>query len=171
MGFLSELKDFIDPAPPRSATNAPHTLTATSHAIAIRADGTDKAIGRIQSWAPSQTRAVQALYEINAATNGEVAENVPGNMGGLTIQVARYDLYAQRMEEAWGPEFNIGEMLCNQTNPLTIREKWVKPTGEYNVYVYTGCWFSSLGRNFSVQGDRIILVSATLQYEKKRRFV
>lgn len=169
MGFLSELKDFIDPSPKRSATNAPNTQTATSHAIAIRAGNTD--IGRIQSWAPSQTRQIQTLYEINAATNGEIYENVPGNLGGTTIQITRYDLYSARMEEAWGPEFDIGEMLCNQVNPLTIREKWVKPSGEYNVYVYSGCWFSSLGRNFAVQGDRIILVSATLQYEKKRKFI
>lgn len=169
MGFLSELKDFIDPKPQRSATIAPNTATATSHAIAIRSG--KETIGRIQSWAPSQIRAVQSLYEINAATLGEIAENVPGVIGGTTIQVARYDLYTKRMEAAWGDEFDIGEMLCNQVNPLTIQEKWVKPSGEFHVFMYTGCWFSSLGRNFSVQGDRIILVSATLQYERKRRFI
>jgi len=168
--FLDKLKWLNNKLNPdqRSATNAPATETATSHAIAIRSGG--KRIGRIQSWTPSQSRAVTPIYEINAATVGDVAENVPGVASGLTIQVVRYDLYTTRMEGAWGEGFELREMLCNQNNPLNIEEKWVRPTGEFRVYVYSGCWFSNMGRQISVQGDRIISVSATLQYERKRRF-
>lgn len=146
----------------------PNTTTATSHAIAIRANGVT--IGMIQTWAPSQTRGITAVYELNPATTGEIIENVPGNVGGTTIQVSRYDLFNKRMEEAWGTAFDIQDMLSNQNDPLTIQERWSQPNGTVNVYVYTGCWFSSLGRNFAVQGDRIINVSATLNYVKKRKF-
>ena len=157
------------PPPARSATNAPFTNTATSHAIAIRVD--QETIGMIQSWAPSQSRAVQAVYEINSVTQGDVAENIPGVASGLTIQVSRYDLFSTRMEQAWGEGFDLREMICNQANPLRIQEKWVRPDGSYSVYIYSGCWFANMGRQMSVQGDRIINVSATLQYERKRRFV
>lgn len=146
----------------------PNTSTATSHAIAIRANGVT--IGMIQTWAPSQTRTITPVYELNPATTGEIIENVPGNVGGTTIQVSRYDLFSKRMEEAWGAAFDIQDMLSNQNEPLTVQERWSQANGTVNVYVYTGCWFSSLGRNFAVQGDRIINVSATLNYVKKRKF-
>ena len=75
----------------------PNTSTATSHAIAIRAGGVT--VGMIQSWAPSQSRTVTPVYELNPATTGEIIENVPGNVAGTTIQVSRYDLFSTRMEE------------------------------------------------------------------------
>lgn len=146
----------------------PNTSTATSHAVAIRAGGVT--VGMIQTWAPSQSRTVTAVYELNPANTGEIIENVPGNVAGTTIQVSRYDLFKRRMEEAWGSGFDLNEMLSNQNNPLTIQERWSQYDGTVSVYVYDGCWFSSLGRNYSVQGDRIINVSATLNYVKKRKF-
>jgi hypothetical protein len=163
------LPNLFDPPAETSATIAPKTSTATSHAIAIKSGSAT--VGRIQSWSPNQSRAVTAIYEINAATMGDVAENVPGVASGLTIQVMRYDLFSTRMEEAWGEDFQIREMLCNQANPLNLQEKWVYPDGTFSVYMYSGCWFSNMGRTMSVQGDRIINVSATIQYERKRKFI
>ncbi len=145
----------------------PNTTTATSHAIAISVNGV--VIGMVQTWAPSQTRTVTPVYEINPATTGEIIENVPGNIGGTTIQVSRYDLFSSRMEQAWGPAFDIQEMLSNQVDPLTIQEAWARPSGSTSMVIYTGCWFSSIGRNLAVQGDRIINASATLNYVKKYR--
>ena len=143
----------------------PKTNVATSHAIAIRAGGFT--IGMIQSWAPSQSRTITPVYEMNPEHTGEIIENVPGNVAGTTIQVSRYDLFRQRMEEAWGVNFDMGEMLSNQVEPLEIHEKWVQSNGVVSTWGYAGCWFSSLGRNYAVQGDRIINVSATLNYVKK----
>lgn len=165
----SWLYNSLFPPVQTSPTIAPKTNTATSHAIAIKVEGL--LIGRIQSWSPTQSRAVQAAYEINAVTQGDVAENIPGVASGLTIQVTRYDLFDTRMEQAWGEGFDLREMLCNQANPLRIVEKWIKPNGEYSAYVYSGCWFSNMGRQMSVQGDRIISVNATIQYERKRKFI
>jgi hypothetical protein len=41
---------------------------------------------------------------------------------------------------------------------------------EYYVekFWYSGCWFTQLGRNMQAQGDRIVMVNATLQYSKVR---
>jgi len=147
----------------------PNTNVATSHAIAIRAGGVT--IGMIQSWAPSQSRTITPVYEMEPTHTGEIIENVPGNVAGTTIQVSRYDLFNTRMEEAWGVNFNLNEMLSNQVEPLEIQEKWARSNGVISTWVYEGCWFSSIGRNYAVQGDRIINVSATLNYVKKWKFI
>lgn len=146
----------------------PNTSIRTSHALAIRAGGV--VIGQVQEWAPSQTRGVTATYEINPATAGEVFENVPGNIGGLTISVSRYDLFKKKMEQAWGSSFSI-QMLSDQNNPLEITEKWSNPDGTTELLVYTGCWFTQLGRQHSASGDRIVMVRAQLQYQKVRSFL
>lgn len=136
------------------------------HAISIRVDGTT--IGQIQDWTPQQNRTVTPVYELNSATSGEPIENAPGNLGGLTIGVTRFDLYSKKMEEVWGSGFSI-QMLSDQANPLQIQEKWTNPSGSPETWVYTGCWFTSLGRNHSAQGDRITKVNASLMYVKKYR--
>ena len=144
----------------------PVTTTRTDHAISIRVDGVT--IGQIQDWTPQQSRTVTPTYELNSATSGEVLENVPGNIGGLTIGVNRYDLYTAKMEEVWGVNFNI-QMLTDQSEPISVQEKWLVPDGSPEIWVYTGCWFTSLGRNHSAQGDRITKVNASLMYQRKYR--
>lgn len=144
----------------------PNTATRTSHACSIRVDGVT--IGMIQSWNPAMGRTVTPIYEINSATSGEVIENVPGNITGLTMTVDRVDLFNKKMEEVWGANFNI-QMLTDQTNPITIQEKWLNPNGSPEIWMYTGCWFTSLGRNQSSSDDRIIRVNAQMMYVKKYR--
>jgi hypothetical protein len=144
----------------------PVTTTRTDHAISIRVDG--ETIGQIQDWTPQQSRTITATYELKSDTSGEVVENVPGNIGGLTLGVNRFDLYKAKMEEVWGTNFNI-QMLTDQTEPFTVQEKWLVPNDSPEIWIYTGCWFSSLGRNHSAQGDRITKVNASLSYVKKYR--
>lgn len=144
----------------------PNTSTRTDHAISIRVSGIT--IGQIQDWTPQQSRTVTPTFELNSATSGSVFENVPGNIGGLTIGVNRFDLYSSRMEQVWGPGFDI-QMLTDQSNPITVNEKWLVPNAAPETWIYTGCWFTSLGRNHSAQGDRITKVNASLMYVKKYR--
>ncbi len=142
--------------------STPNTSTATSHGISIVVNGTT--IGMIQTWVPAQNRPAVPTYELNAANSGKVLEQIPGNLGGLTITVTRYDLFQSRMESVWGFEMT---MLSDQTNPIEIWEKMVHPNGTVEVDVYMGCWFTSLGRNLGAQGDRIINVNAALAYASK----
>jgi len=142
----------------------PNTSTRMDHAISIRVDGTT--IGQIQDWTPQQNRTVTPVYELKSATSGEPIENAPGNLGGLTIGITRYDLYNKKMEQVWGSSFTM-QMLSDQTSALQIQEKWSNPTGTAETWVYTGCWFTSLGRNHSANGDRITKVNASLMYVKK----
>jgi len=143
----------------------PQTSIRTSHAISIRANGTT--IGQIQTWAPNQSRTITPAYELRSETSGEVTENVPGNITGLTIQVSRYDLFSSKMETVWGTSKALW-MLSSQLNPLEVEEKWRNPDGSVEKFLYEGSWFSQLGRNMQAQGDRIVLVNATMAYVRCR---
>lgn len=142
----------------------PQTTIRSDHAISIRVGG--ETIGRIQDWTPQQNRTVTPVYELNSDNSGTVIENVPGNIGGLTVTVNRFDLYTARMEQVWGPNFNI-QMLTDQTIALEITERWQRPDGSVESWLYRGCWFTSLGRNHSAVGDRITKVNASLMYVTK----
>jgi len=144
----------------------PTTLTRTDHAISIRANS--KTIGQIQDWTPQQSLTVTPVYQLDSDYSGTVIENVPGNIGGLTITVNRFDLYSTKMEQAWGTNFSI-EMLTDQKVALEITEKWSNPDGTEEKWLYSGCWFTSLGRNHSAVGDRITKVNASLMYVLKKR--
>lgn len=145
----------------------PTTNSRSNHAIAIRVNGIT--IGRIQSWAPNQSRTVTPVYELNAdnpaARGGAIIENVPGNLTGLTISVTRYDLYAARFEEVWGSDFSF-QLLTEQDVGLRITEHWSNPDNTVEEWLYEDCWFTSVGRNHAVQGDRIVMVNGTLQYAR-----
>jgi hypothetical protein len=146
-------------------TNPPSTLVRTSHAMTLRANGIT--VGVIQAWNPGQNRGITPIYEINQNTSGQPLENVPGNVGGLTIQVNRYDLYTVRMEAAFGtPDV---EMLGDMANPFNVVEAWVFPASTTESRVYTGCWFSSLGRSYSATDSRVVMVNASLTYTSRYR--
>jgi len=142
----------------------PITSTRTDHAISIRVNG--KTIGQIQDWNPQQNRTITPTYQLDSAYSGEVFENVPGNITGLNITVNRFDLYNAKMEEVWGSNFDI-QMLTDQTEPFNVVEKWLVPSGSPEQWIYTGCWFASLGRTHSANGDRITKVNASMMYVKK----
>lgn len=152
--------------------NTPETTIRTSHAVSIKADGVT--VGQIQTWAPTQSRTVTPTYQLGADIrdyrSGDVYENVPGNVTNLTIRVDRFDLYQSRMEQVWGIAANI-QMLGQQTASLEIDEMWRHPDQTIERYVYSGCWFTSLGRTLSAVGDRIVNVNATLQYVKVRQLI
>ena len=145
----------------------PNTSVRASHAVTIRVNGIT--IGLVQSWSPNQARPTTPVYELNAATAGDIYERVPMNITGTTINVNRVDLYSKKMEQAWGPNFSIN-MLTDQTNPLNIKEKWSNPDGSSDIIIYSGCWFTSLGRNLPADGDKIVRVNATIDFVRKDDF-
>jgi len=147
----------------------PNTTIRTSHATSIRVANT--IIGQIQTWAPNQSRTVTPTYQLastlDGINSGEVVENVPANITGLTIQVSRYDLFASKMEQVWGTSKALW-MLTKQVNAIEVEEKWSNPDGTTEKFMYFDCWFSQLGRNLQAQGDRIVMVNATLNYARIR---
>jgi hypothetical protein len=128
-------------------------------------------IGLINNWAPTESRTITPIYEINPESSGLPYENVPGNTTGLQISISRYDLWTIRMEQAFGvPVGNSNiRMLNDQKAPFTVNEKWVYPDGSVETWAYVGCWFSQLGRAMRSDDQRTVMVNATLTYLRKER--
>ena len=143
--------------------NPPATRVRTSHAVSIRVRGVT--VGLIQSWGPNQTRTITPVYEVNLAGDGSPVEKVPGTLSGLSIQVSRYDLYTKKMESAFGSS-DYG-MLSSQHQPFSALELWRHPDGTTEGWLYSGCWFSTLGRTLSATDARVVLVNATLEFTRK----
>jgi len=115
------------------------------------------------------SRGITPIYEINVATSGEPLENVPGNVGGLTIGVTRYDLYTKRMERAFGTPDSA--MLGDHNNPFQVVELWRFPDNTQEGFTYIGCWFNQLGRSFSATDARVVMVNASITYARKIRTI
>jgi len=138
----------------------PNTRTASQHIISIRFRGVT--VGLIQRWAPRQQRDMTPIYELNSLTSGRRVDIVPGNVSQLQIDVQRYDLFTRRMHEAFGfPASAIH--LSDHTNPFDVQEIWQLPSGLIIGTVYQGCWFSSIGREYSATGERVIMATAALE--------
>lgn len=147
-------------------SNPPQTSVRTSHAITIKTAG-GLTIGMIKQWNPAQNRDITPIYELNVETSGEPLENVPGNLKGLQIRVQRYDLWTNKMEQAFGTAEL--QQLSEQDRPFMVQEVWRTPTNSVEGWQYTGCWFSNLGRNYQSDDNRVVLVDATLMYVRKSR--
>lgn len=143
----------------------PNTKVMTSHAVTIRMRGVT--VGVIQSWAATQSRAIEPCYEINVLSDGSPVEKVPGSLSGTTIQVSRYDLYSKKMEQVFG--FANLVMLSEQHQPFQCLELWRFPDRRQEGYLYQGCWFSNVGRQLSASDARLVLVNASLEYTRKVR--
>ena len=89
-------------------------------------------------------------------------------MQGLQVTIQRYDVWTEPMEKAFGTADLT--MLSSQNSPFTVQEQWTNPvTRAIEAYEYTGCWFSSLGRNIRSDDTRIVNVSATLVYVTRKK--
>jgi len=150
----------------------PSTLVRTSHSLTIKVPDSGVVVGLINGWNPAITRTITPIYQIAAfhigVQSGNPVEKVPGNVAGMTIAVQRYDIYKQRMEEAFGTVDLT--MLSSQLSPFSVEETWLYPDGNtIERIIYGGCWFSNIGRNYRSDGDRIINVNATLEYVKRTK--
>ena len=149
--------------------NPPQTITATSHGIQIVAKGV--VVGEIIKWTPAtQTRGGTWVYELNYETSGVPVDFVPGNTTGYTINLTRYDLWSSKYEEVFG-DASIEQALGQQYAPFDVRQYLKRPDGTKELWVYRSCWMTSVGRDYGVDGDRIIKVQAVLSYVKKERIL
>ena len=176
---LSAVSDFVRKNNVGIVVNPPLTQTASSHSVTIRTDRGIK-IGRIQSWAPSMTRTVDTVFEVQQLATGEPLEKVSQIQSGNRISVERFELYTFLMGEAFGTPVTAGSnvrgsarndlvSLTMQTKPFNVREVWRDPFNNTRAYVYVGCVFSDLGYTISATDDRIIKARATLEFVRRLR--
>lgn len=155
----------------------PETATFTNHGLLIVSNNSI-IVGACVEWNEGQQQDSTQVFEFGNVTvgagetqrgePGEPFETVPGNVRGQQIQVVRYDLFANMMETAFGTS-DI-ESLAFQKRPFTLREVWSTPEGKYDfTRVYSGCWFTNKGRQHNAEGNRIVRVSGTIAYTKRRK--
>jgi len=171
----------------------PISRVRTSHALTIKANGVS--VGLINGWNPTQSRTVTPIYEVGFDNSGNPVELMPGNINAQQVSINRYDTYITKMEEAFGTPDLV--MLTRQNQPFDVLESWVIPDPSLIVgdapisllirprekeiqttsspspftkkekYLYSGCWFTSLGRTLRSDDNRIVNVTGTLMYTKK----
>lgn len=151
----------------------PNTLVALTHALIIRKKG-GVDIGCVNDWTPRQNRDLAEVYEFGNATEpveaGEPFEIEPGNVRGQQINVRRYDLYTAIIEEIFGDLARTFNSLASQQDPFVLYEEWDPPNnGAGWRWIYSKCWFETIGRTMSTTGDRIVNVDATIRFATKRR--
>lgn len=146
----------------------PTTVTRTSHALTIHGAGRRRGIiGAVHALSVSQTRQVDEEFEVDVFGHGRPIELVPQNLTARTMQINRYDLYHQVMEEVFGDELID---LTDQSSPFSLRTAWGAPLlQKRRIYEYTGCYFTNLGRQASADDNRIVNVDATLVWTRRRK--
>lgn len=153
-------------------SQVPVTRTRTSHGLLIRVAG-GRVVGAVNGFTHTQTREVQDEFEIdvNAVGHGPV-DIVPQNITTRSLQIKRYDLWQRPMEEAFGTGAEL-VTLADQARPFVLRSIWRSPVssllGGRRVYEYTGCYFTSIGRNALSTDNRIVNVDAQITYVLRRR--
>lgn len=157
------------------AVQIPFSTTVTSHGLLIQANR--KAVGAITSWGVRQNATRTPVFEFGnglttgyndvPARPGEPYEVVPGNIGGTTISIRRYDIYTDKFESAFGTREL--EMLTDQDQPSLLREFWTAPDTTLNfTNVYYGFWFQDLGKEMTADGNRVVMANATGIYSRRR---
>ena len=154
--------------------DVPLTTTVSNHGLLIFA-GT-KFIGVVPEWSTQQAQTVTPMYVFGdavvgqndaRAARGEPFENMPGNATGMTINLARYVIYTDRFETAFGTKQL--DMLTYQNSALTFKEVIKGPGQRFDlVSVFYGVWFTSLGYQHSAEGPRSVRAAAAASYTRRR---
>lgn len=151
----------------------PNTEVQLTHALVIKV-APGKIVGAVNEWNPRQSQDLADLYEFGNATRrvsrGAPFEIAPGNIRSQQIDVRRYDLYVEQMEEAFGSLTSGMNMLGDRNDPFELYEEWLAPTNKPKFrWVYRTCWFEQIGRTLSSTGDRVVNVNAVIRYLEKFR--
>lgn len=149
------------------------TVSRLSHSITIRANGVT--IGAIRDLKEDSRQGLKALYGLGtfdqpgrySARSGDPYEIVPNNIEPISLTVDRYDLVTTKLEQAFNTTFDL-TILSNQTSGIDIVQIERRTDGTTEGFVWRGCWFESVGRTLSAEGERVIQVNATIKATTKQ---
>jgi len=150
--------------------NPPDTLIKSSHGIQIKVRG--ETIGAIASWRPADySREMRHIFELNPLSSGHPIDVVPGNLGGFTLDVERYDIWRREFETIFGGDVSLYEALGRQDNPFEIYQYLWHPDGFKELVVYRGTWFNRVGREYRADGERTVMVRAGLTFVRRDKVI
>lgn len=149
------------------------TVSRLSHSITIRANGVT--IGAISELKEEASQGLKALYGLGtfdqpgrySARSGEPYEIVPNNVEPIKLDISRYDLVTTKLEQAFNTGFDL-TVLSNQTSGIEVVQIERRTDGTVEGFAWRGCWFASVGRTISAEGERVIQVNATLNATTKQ---
>jgi len=143
------------------------------HGMSLAVNGS--VVGRIQSFQPTNAynRKVTPVYELSAYTWGQPVDAIPGGSEGLyTASITRGEVWNQELEITCGYT-DVWETLSDQTRPFTLNEYWFKGKDVYQIWEYTGAWFTE--KNFAdaweAEGEGKVNIAGTIGYVRRQRTV
>lgn len=127
-------------------------------------------LGRVQSFNPSQNKALEKIFEINTASGGEAVEIVPGGIPTDEISLDRIDIYPVPFLNAFGGlEANN---LRSQNHPFTITEIIFDPKDIKRTMMieYINCYLTDFSDPIDISdgGSGPITVSGSVQVAFRR---
>lgn len=117
--------------------------TKSTHWVVIRANG--KIVGRIQSFAPTQSRTITRIFELNRYSTGRGVDLVPGVVNDDVVDVEGLELWTEPLEEALGASSSgILASLADQYIPFEFEEVWERPDGGRQTITYYGSFLENI---------------------------
>ena len=136
--------------------------TKNTHWVLIRANG--KTVGRIQSFAPRQTRETTRVFELNRFSTGKGVDIVPGVVATDELTVEGFELWVKSFEEAIGASDRPIEHLADQYAPFDIQEVWYQPDGSVKTRTYYGCFLREANPDpLRGDGDKVYKKTAVIE--------
>jgi hypothetical protein len=135
----------------------------TAPSIVIKATnpaGQMISIGAIKKIDRRITRTNTRRRELDSNVPGISVELIPGAVTDFSITIDRAMLNKSNMLEAFG--ISGVEDLIYQNIPIDIEEHRFNPDGSEQIITYKGCYFNSNPESVDIDGNWLIIQSATL---------
>ena len=136
----------------------------TAPSIVIKAtdpSGKIRSIGAVKKIDRRITRGMTRRRELDSNVPGITVEIVPGAVQTFEITIDRAMLNKSNMLEAFG--IAGVEDLIHQNIPIDIEEHRFRPDGKEQIVTYKGCYFKDNPQTVDIEGDWLIIQSATLE--------
>jgi len=107
------------------------------------------------------SRQMTRRRELDSPVPGITVEIVPGAVDTFELTLDRAMLNRSHMLEAFG--ISGVEDLIHQNIPIEVEEHRFLPSGGEQIVTYSGCYFKDNPLSIDIDGDWLIVQSATLE--------
>lgn len=148
----------------------PNTLLKSGHALLIKLRNPNKVIGAVNNWSVRQQQQLTDAFEFGSVTRRGLPRGVPfdigvGNVTGRTIDLRRFDLYGDILEDVFGSLATAMACISDRNDPFDLVEDWTAPANKPTEQtIYRISWFENTGRQVDAQGDRTINVNGVVRF-------
>lgn len=140
------------------------TTARTAPSIVIKATtpaGKMISIGAVKKFSRKISRNMKRRRELDSNVPGITVEIVPGAVDTFELTLDRAVLNKSTMLEAFG--ITGVEDLIYQNTPIDVEEHRFNPDGSEQIVTYKDCFFKDNPMDVDIDGDWIIVQSATLE--------